>query len=255
MILYTAADTQARQQAAARAAAEAEASRSRTAGEVVGDIGAQLLQGAVGLGQAAYGVGNMATLGLLDRATGMSRNFAETNDTINSWKSAPTQAALARSSASFDEGIGTGLKNAITDPVLLQDLLVSNLPSIIPAGAGAQFGVRGLEKGSELVGKYAARISLRLIDEEGNTTRTLNIEGGDDAEMMLRLAIASLWMHTTQQSFIDVAVPVDDQLADIKRTVTEYRNTINRDKALIKRLTNELAAAQARLARITAIAS
>lgn len=100
-----------------------------------------------------------------------------------------------------------------------------------------------------------ARISLRLIDEEGNTTRTLNIEGGDDAEMMLRLAIASLWMHTTQQSFIDVAVPVDDQLADIKRTVTEYRNTINRDKALIKRLTNELAAAQARLARITAIAS
>lgn len=100
-----------------------------------------------------------------------------------------------------------------------------------------------------------ARISLRLIDEEGNTTRTLNIEGGDDHEMMLRLAIASLWMHTTQQSFIDVAMPVDDQLADIKRTVTEYRNTINRDKALIKRLTNELAAAQARLARITAIAS
>lgn len=151
------ADLQALRQQREAAEAAAEAARSRTTGEVVGDIGAQLLQGAVGLGQAAYGVGNMATLGLLDRATGMSRNFAETNDIINSWKSAPTQAALARSSASFDEGIGTGLKNAITDPVLLQDLLVSNLPSIIPAGAGAQFGVRGLEKGSELVGKYAAR--------------------------------------------------------------------------------------------------
>lgn len=100
-----------------------------------------------------------------------------------------------------------------------------------------------------------ARISLRLVDEEGNTTRTLNIEGGDDAEMMLRFAIASLWMHTTQQSFVDVAMPVDDQLADIKRTVTEYRNTISRDKALIKRLTNELAATQSRLARIFSLAS
>ena len=55
---------------AAEAAAQT-ANRSRTAGEVVGDLGTQLLQGAVGLGQSAYGFGNKATLGLRDRATGM----------------------------------------------------------------------------------------------------------------------------------------------------------------------------------------
>ena len=101
-----------------------------------------------------------------------------------------------------------------------------------------------------------ARISLRLVDEECCTVRTVNIEGGDDHEMMLRFSIASLWMHTTQtDDQLDVAMPVDDQLADIKRTVTEYRNTINRDKALIKRLTNELAMTQSRLARIFSLAS
>lgn len=93
-----------------------------------------------------------------------------------------------------------------------------------------------------------SRITLRLVDEECCTLRRINIEGGDDHEMMLRFAIASLWMHTTQQPFVNVAMPVDDQLADIKRTV-------NRDKALIKRLTNELAMTQSRLARISSLAS
>jgi len=140
---------------AAEAAAQT-ANRSRTAGEVVGDLGTQLLQGAVGLGQSAYGVGNMATLGLLDRATGMSKNFNETNQILEGWKSAPTQAAKAQGSAAFDEGIGAGIKEYATNPLLLQDLLATNVPSLIPAGAGAQFAMRNAV-GAEAIAKYAAR--------------------------------------------------------------------------------------------------
>ena len=140
---------------AAEAAAQT-ANRSRTAGEVVGDLGTQLLQGAVGLGQSAYGVGNVATLGLLDRATGMSKNFNETNKILEGWKSAPTQAAKAQGSAAFDEGIGAGVKEYATNPLLLQDLLVTNVPSLIPAGAGAQFAMRNAV-GADAIAKYAAR--------------------------------------------------------------------------------------------------
>lgn len=143
-----------------QAAQAAEATRSRTAGEVFGDLGTQLLQGAVGLGQSAYGVGNTATLGLLDRATGMSKNFAETNQILEGWKSAPTQAAKAQGSAAFDEGIGAGVKEYITNPLLLQDLLATNVPSIIPAGAGAQFAMRNAV-GAEAVAKYAAQGAAR----------------------------------------------------------------------------------------------
>lgn len=143
-----------------QAAQAAEATRSRTAGEVFGDLGTQLLQGAVGLGQSAYGVGNMATLGLLDRATGMSKNFAETNQILEGWKSAPTQAAKAQGSAAFDEGIGAGIKEYVTNPLLLQDLLATNVPSLIPAGAGAQFAMRNAV-GAEAVAKYAAQGAAR----------------------------------------------------------------------------------------------
>lgn len=148
------------QERAAADAAEQAAPRNRTVGEVAGDFGTQLLQGAVGLGQAAYGVGNMATLGLLDRATGMSKNFNETNQILEGWKSAPTKAAKAQGSAAFDEGIGAGIKEYATNPLLLQDLLATNVPSLIPAGAGAQWAMRGAE-GAELAAKYAARGAAR----------------------------------------------------------------------------------------------
>lgn len=148
------------QERAAADAAEQAAPRNRTIGEVAGDFGTQLLQGAVGLGQAAYGVGNMATLGLLDRATGMSKNFNETNQILEGWKSAPTQAAKAQGSAAFDEGIGAGVAEYVTNPLLLQDLLVSNLPSIIPAGAGAQMASRTAATAADIA-KYSARGAAR----------------------------------------------------------------------------------------------
>ena len=153
---YAAALQQVDAERAAAAAAAATANRKRTAGEVVGDIGTQLLQGAVGLGQSAYGVGNMATLGLLDRATGFSDNFNETNRILETWKSAPTQAAKAKGSAAFDQGLGAGVAEYVTNPLLLQDLLVSNLPSIIPAGAGAQMASRTANTAAEIA-KYSAR--------------------------------------------------------------------------------------------------
>lgn len=153
---YAEAVRQLHAQDAATAAAATAAGRKRTTGEFFGDIGAQLLQGAVGIGQAAYGVGNMATLGLLDRGLGLSDNFKQTNEIINTWKSDPTQAAIARGRAAFDEGIGAGIGAYATDSRLMQDLLVSNLPSILPAGAGAQYAMRGLSGVGTVAAEQAA---------------------------------------------------------------------------------------------------
>lgn len=126
----------------AKLRAEQEAARGRTGGEVARDAGVQLLQGAVGLGQAAYGVGNVATGGMLDRATGFSDNFNETNQILNTWKSNPTQAAMQRGQAAFKEGVGTGIGTYLTEPALLQDLVVSNLASILPAAGAASSAAR-----------------------------------------------------------------------------------------------------------------
>ena len=69
------AEQEAQRRAAAEAAAlEAERNRSNTWGEAALNVPVQLLSGAVGLGQAAYGLGNMATLGVLDRVAGLSGN-------------------------------------------------------------------------------------------------------------------------------------------------------------------------------------
>lgn len=53
------------EQEAEAARLEYERTRRRTKGEVAQDVGAQLLSGAVGLGQFAYGLSNMSTGGYL----------------------------------------------------------------------------------------------------------------------------------------------------------------------------------------------
>ena len=79
---------------------------------------------------------------MLDRATGFSDNFNETNQILNTWKSNPTQAAMQRGQAAFKEGVGTGIGTYLTEPALLQDLVVSNLASILPAAGAASSAAR-----------------------------------------------------------------------------------------------------------------
>lgn len=177
---------------AARDAAAAEAARNRTTGEVFGDLGTQLLQGAVGLGQSAYGLGNIATLGVLDRATGFSQNFAETNQILEGWKSGPTQAAKARGAAAFEQGIGAGLAEYATDPRLLQDLVVSNIPSLLPAGAGAQFAMRNAAPA--VAAKYATT----------GAARAAGLQSAGSADVEVINAARDAGMTDTQGQFAGI---------------------------------------------------
>ena len=152
-----------------------------------GDLGTQLLQGAVGLGQSAYGLGNIATLGVLDRATGLSQDFAETNRILEGWKSGPTQAAKARGAAAFEQGIGPGLAEYATDPRLLQDLVVSNIPSLLPAGAGAQFAMRNAAPA--VAAKYAATGAARAAGlQAGGAADVEVINAARDALSLIHIS-------------------------------------------------------------------
>ena len=139
-------------------------SRNRSAGEIAQDLGSQALQGAVGLGQAAYGLGNLATLGTLDRLTGMSENFQRTNQMIEGFKSAPTQARKQAADQAFEEqGVGAGLK-AYLNPALLQDALVSNLPTLaatVATGGAAGGAARAAGAADALVTQAAQKAVLR----------------------------------------------------------------------------------------------
>lgn len=193
------------QRAEALRLAQEEAARTapRGFGGVAQDVGTQLLQGAVGLGQAAYGVGNLATLGVLDRATGFSQNFQQTQQILNSMKTIQTQAAMQQGQQAFDErGVLAGVGEYATNPLLLQDLIVGNLPSLIPgAAAGRAAGTAAAEYATarglgavasrELVGDAAERAVLRTT--AGQVGGGVNIDainqirqaGGDENQQQL----------------------------------------------------------------------
>lgn len=161
------------QQQAAEAAALAEAqTRDRTWGEFAGDTAAQLLSSAVGLGQAGYGIGNIATGGELDRAIKFSENLQETRDILGDWQSDPTKYAAQRVQQDFDAGVGQGIGSALTEPMFLQQLVVGNAASLIPGAAAsraagaaalANAGARGLtqDAASALVKEASERAVLR----------------------------------------------------------------------------------------------
>lgn len=181
------ADQLARETAEAEAAAAArEAARANTWGEAAANVPVQLLSGAVGLGQAAYGLGNMATLGVLDRVAGLSDNFQETQDTLASWQSGPTQRAAENVSAAFqNEGVVSGLGEAITSPAFLQQLVVGNLPSLLPGAAAARAGAaagaanaaaRGLT--GEAAGTVATQTAQRALGRAvgGQVAGAVNVD-------------------------------------------------------------------------------
>lgn len=181
------AEQEAQRRAAAEAAAlEAERNRSNTWGEAALNVPVQLLSGAVGLGQAAYGLGNMATLGVLDRVAGLSDNFQETQNILSSWQSAPTQRAAEDVQTAFqNEGVVSGLGEAITSPAFLQQLVVGNLPSLLPGAAAARAGAaagaanaaaRGLT--GEAAGAVATQTAQRALGRAvgGQVAGAVNVD-------------------------------------------------------------------------------
>lgn len=155
--------------------AQYQATRGNTVGETLGNVPTQLLSGAVDLGQAAYGLANMGTLGVLDRATGLSQNFAQTQQILNSWQSAPTQRAGQQVDQAFqDQGIGAGLKAAATSPAYLQQALLRNIPSLLPGAATARFaaGTAAAEALAKGVGETAAQQAVQHAAERAVLTAT-----------------------------------------------------------------------------------
>lgn len=70
----------------------------------------------------------------------------------------------------------------------------------------------------EYVSDYPwARLDV-CIDVDGATT-TVNLLGGTNPEMMLRMRIASLWMKVTGQKFVDIAMDADVQLDEIENII------------------------------------
>lgn len=156
---------------AREAEAERERTRGRTGGEVLQDVGAQLLQGSVALGQSAYGAGNIASGGTLDRAVGLSDNFRETQQIINSWKSRPTQYRQAAAKEAFEEeGVLAGATEYITEPALLQDVVVSNIPSLLPSLGAARFAGQTVARAATAPGSRMTQDQVaRLVAERGTT--------------------------------------------------------------------------------------
>ena len=179
-------EVQRQQDAAEAAAAEAERTRGRTWGELAGDVGAAGMQAAVGLGGAAYGLANVGTLGFLDRATGFSQNLAQTQDILESYKSAPTLAKKEMQRGEFDKGIGAGLLYTVQNPSLLADLAVQSSAYMIPGAAAARAAGglaaagaagRGLSQaaGSQLAQKAATKASL--LSQAALSGGYMNVDG------------------------------------------------------------------------------
>ena len=177
-----------RQQAdAAAAAAEAERTRGRTWGELAGDVGAGALQSAVGLGGAAYGLANVGTLGFLDRATGFSQNLSQTQDILESYKSAPLQAKKAEMQQTFkQDGVGSGLAYTLQNPSIIADLATQSAAYLIPGAAAARAAGglaaagaagRGLSQaaGSQLAQKAATKASL--LSQAALSGGYMNVDG------------------------------------------------------------------------------
>jgi hypothetical protein len=120
--------------------AQYDATRGNTWGEAIGNVGPQLVSGAVSLGQQAYGAANMMSLGFLDRATGLSQNFQQTQNILSQAQSAPTQRAAQEVGATFEnEGVWAGIEKAASSPAFLQQAAVQTLPSLLPAAGYARF--------------------------------------------------------------------------------------------------------------------
>ncbi len=177
-----------RQQAAAEAAAaEAERTRSRTWGELAGDTAAGALQSAVGLGGAGYGLANLATAGFLDRATGFSQNLSQTQDILESYKSAPLQAKKAEMQQTFkQDGVGSGLAYTLQNPSIIADLATQSAAYLIPGAAAARAAGglaaagaagRGLSQaaGSQLAQKAATKASL--LSQAALSGGYMNVDG------------------------------------------------------------------------------
>lgn len=169
------------QQKAAEEARIAEATRGRTWGEAAQDVGLAVGQAVIGTGQAAYGLVNLATLGGLDRATGMSENFAESQQTLEALKSDPYQRDKQQASALFDRGdIGGGIMQYAMNPELLTDAAIQSVPYMLGVAglsrAAAGRAAAGLTGEAATTAASQAAVRANLAGQAGMTAGQSNVD-------------------------------------------------------------------------------
>lgn len=181
---------EAQQQQAAMAEAQRQytMNRSRTAGELAGDVGLSVGQGIVGLGQGAYGLANMASLGFLDRAaqaTGFAPDFQRTQQILEAQKSEPLQLRKAATDAAFDEGLMAGAGALLSTPTVLADYGVQALPYLLPgaaipraagAAAGARAAAAGIPEAQALATATQAATRANYATQAGLGAGLMNID-------------------------------------------------------------------------------
>lgn len=165
----------------AEAARLAEATRGRTWGEAAQDVGLAVGQAVIGTGQAAYGLANLATLGGLDRATGMSENFAESQQTLEALKSDPYQRDKRQASQLFDRGdIGGGVMQYAMNPELLTDAAIQSVPYMLGVAglsrAAAAKAATGLTGEAATAAASQAAVRANLAGQAGMTAGQSNID-------------------------------------------------------------------------------
>jgi len=181
------------------AALEAERSRSRTMGEHVQDIGAALVgQGVTGLAQVGYGLGNMATGGFLERGVSAlagrdgagSQFFQDANQYFEELKSTPLQLRNQQMRETFkDEGAWAGLGYAVSNPTVIADMALANLPQLAPA-IGAAARVNAVSKAAQAM--PAAARAAQVAAERATATAAAKQLAGKEAIQAAELKAAQV---------------------------------------------------------------
>jgi hypothetical protein len=129
-------------------------------GNIVKDLGISALQGLLGAKEAAVGIANLPTFGLIGKTTeaiekgvfgGTSKDAREA---LQKLKSETQQSEEQRISEAFrEEGILPGLKEAVTSPRVIASSITESLPSMI---GGAAIGRKALQVGAKRLGAEVA---------------------------------------------------------------------------------------------------
>ena len=150
--------------------------QDRTLGRVLADTALGGLQSAVNLGGAFYGLGNLATLGLLEQGFGLSDNFERTNAILEAAKSDQLRYDKYQAQQAFDnDGILAGVMEYLTNPSLLGDLAATQVASVLPAAGAGTLAARSVGLGAAsrgLTKEAAAKLA------QSKATSAASVVGG-----------------------------------------------------------------------------
>lgn len=145
----------------------------RSVGEMFGDFGISLTQGVVSAGEAAVGLGSLATGGEAGKYIADNIvDFGEINQTLQGYKSDYQQAA--EQEVSDADGIWNIAKAALQNPTTIASAVAESLPLLVAGGVAGRL----LSGGLKLLGTTAATASrVGAFSGEGIVAGGLAAEG------------------------------------------------------------------------------